>query len=144
MPKCSLPSISDPPHRAPSGHESVKEDAFITERSEEPEQISIALHLGKLRDLWFFQERGLSRERRGCRSRARFTSLGDRRWCHWAMGRRAWASMSAQCCRGWPEALGPRNTLPTGSARSCRPRAQTASTRSTLCRHGDRTVISLA
>lgn len=78
------------------------------------------------------QEPGRGRRRRGCRPRAWSTSPAGRRRCHWAMGRRAWASMSAQCCRGWPEAQAPSATLPTGSARSREPRAQMASTRSTL------------
>lgn len=46
------------------------------------------------------REPGKVRCRRGFRPRARSTSLAGRRGCHWATGRRAWASMSAQCCRG--------------------------------------------
>lgn len=78
------------------------------------------------------QGRGRDRRRRGCRARARSTSGAGCSRCHWATGRRGWASMSAQCCSCWPEARAPSHTLPTGSVRKCRPRAQTASTRSTF------------
>ena len=64
------------------------------------------------------QKPGKGRRGRDCKARAWSTSLAGCRRCHWATGRRAWASMSAQCWRGCPAAREPSSTLPTGSSRS--------------------------